>query len=94
MDGASFDHFGVHCHQLIDPHQVEEARTALLEILEQARQELIPGATGAEMFANMHARITAALPGAEFPHHGGHALGLTSFEDPHLIPSDMTPLEP
>ena len=74
--------------------EVEEARTALLEILEQARQELIPGATGAEMFANMHARITAALPGAEFPHHGGHALGLTSFEDPHLIPSDMTPLEP
>jgi Xaa-Pro aminopeptidase len=71
-----------------------EARAALLEILESARQELVPGATGAEVFANMHGRITAAFPGGEFPHHGGHALGLTSFEDPHLIPSDTTPFEP
>ena len=33
------------------------------------------------------------FPGGEFPHHGGHALGLTSFEDPHMIPADETPLE-
>ncbi len=70
------------------------ARARLLEFLELARQELVPGATGAEVFANMHGRITAAFPGGEFPHHGGHALGLTSFEDPHLIPSDTTPFEP
>jgi Xaa-Pro aminopeptidase len=49
--------------------------------------------TGAEVFANMHARIVATFPGGEFPHHGGHALGLTSFEDPHLIPADSTPFE-
>lgn len=71
----------------------EEARSELLDILEQARRELVPGATGSEVFANMHARITAAFPGGEFPHHSGHALGLTPFEDPHLIPSDTTPLE-
>jgi Xaa-Pro aminopeptidase len=74
--------------------EAEAARATLLEILEQARRELVPGVTGAEVFANMHARIVAALPGGEFPHHGGHALGLTSFEDPHLIPSDATPFEP
>jgi Xaa-Pro aminopeptidase len=73
--------------------EVEEVRAALLEILEQARLELVPGNTGREIFHTMAARIAEAVPGAEFPHHGGHALGLTSFEDPHLIPADDTPLE-
>jgi Xaa-Pro aminopeptidase len=41
----------------------------------------------------MEQRILDAFPGGEFPHHGGHALGLTSFEDPHVIPSDETGLE-
>ena len=72
----------------------EAARSILLDVLEQARTELVPGATGAEIFANMHARIVAAVPDGELPHHGGHALGLTSFEDPHLIPSDTMPFEP
>ena len=64
------------------------ARASLLDILEQSRQELVTGGIGAEVFANMHARVLGAFPGGELPHHGGHALGLTSFEDPHLIPSD------
>jgi Xaa-Pro dipeptidase len=72
---------------------VESARAALLEILELARRELLPGATGAAVFRAMADRIADAFPGGEFPHHGGHALGLTSFEDPHIIPSDETPLE-
>jgi Xaa-Pro aminopeptidase len=70
------------------------ARAKLLEILEAARTELVPGATGAEVFGRMNARILDAFPGGEFPHHGGHALGITSFEDPHVIPSDRTPFEP
>jgi len=72
----------------------EAARSILLDVLEQARTELVPGATGAEIFANLHARIVAAVPDGDLPHHGGHALGLTSFEDPHLIPSDTMPFEP
>ena len=72
----------------------EAARALLLDVLERARMELVPGATGAEVFANMHARVVSSLPGGELPHHGGHALGLTSFEDPHLIPSDAMPFEP
>ncbi len=72
----------------------EAARSMLLDILEQARTELVPGATGAEVFANLHTRVVTSLPGGELPHHGGHAVGLTSFEDPHLIPSDSMPFEP
>ena len=41
--------------------------------------------------------ISSALkdpfPGAGFPHHGGHGLGLSSFEGPHIIPADDTVLE-
>ncbi len=73
--------------------EVEEVRAALLDILEQTRRELVPGNTGTEIYRMMAARIAEAVPGAEFPHHGGHAIGLTAFEDPHLIPSDDTPLE-
>ena len=72
----------------------EAARSILLDILEQARTELVPGATGAELFANIHSRVVTSLPGGELPHHGGHAVGVTSFEDPHLIPSDSMPFEP
>jgi Xaa-Pro dipeptidase len=74
--------------------EVQAVRSSLLGILELAGRELVPGATGQQVFAHMHARIVEACPEGEFPHHGGHALGLTGFEDPHLIPSDTTPFEP
>jgi Xaa-Pro aminopeptidase len=73
--------------------EVAEARAQLLEILERARTELVPGNTGAAIFAAIDERVRTAFPDGELPHHGGHALGLTSFEDPHLIPADETPLE-
>ena len=72
----------------------QAARSILLDILEQSRTELRPGATGAEVFANIHSSVIASFPDGELPHHGGHALGLTSFEDPHVIPSDSMPFEP
>jgi Xaa-Pro aminopeptidase len=73
--------------------EVTAARAELLAILEQARRELCTGNTGAAVFRAMERRILETFPGGEFPHHGGHALGLTSFEDPHVIPSDESPLE-
>jgi Xaa-Pro aminopeptidase len=81
-------------HTVGRSREAEAARSTLLDILEQARRELVPGATGSEIFERMNARILDAFPGGEFPHHGGHALGVTSFEDPHLVPSDTTSLEP
>jgi Xaa-Pro aminopeptidase len=71
-----------------------EARALLLDVLEEARTMLIPGATGSSVFEHVHTRIVDAFPGGELPHHGGHGLGLGAFEDPHLIPSDDTPFEP
>jgi Xaa-Pro aminopeptidase len=90
-DGYWGDSAETHCDE---GREASAARAELLGILEQARTELVPGNTGAEIFRAMAARIAEAFPDGEFPHHGGHALGLTSFEDPHLIPSDESPLEP
>jgi Xaa-Pro aminopeptidase len=70
-----------------------EARALLLDVLEEARTMLVPGARGSSVFEHVHTRIVEALPGGELPHHGGHGLGLGPFEDPHLIPSDDTPFE-
>ncbi len=74
--------------------EVEAVRAELLSILDGARALLVPGAKGSDIFRDVHERILSTFPGGESPHHGGHALGLTGFEDPHLIPSDVTPLEP
>lgn len=70
-----------------------ELRAGLLEILAACAAELRPGVTGAEIFAGMSDRVSAAFPAGELRHHGGHGLALTAFEDPHMIPKDHTPLE-
>ncbi len=68
-------------------------RERLLEILAEAGRELVPGNTGAAVFDAMQRRILESFPGGEFPHHGGHGISVSAFEDPHLIPSDTTPFE-
>ncbi len=70
-----------------------EARVLLLDVLEEARTMLVPGARGSSVFEHVHTRIVEALPEGELPHHGGHGLGLGPFVDQHLIPSDDTPFE-
>jgi Xaa-Pro aminopeptidase len=72
---------------------VAEARDALLTIRAECAAELRPGVSAAAIFAAMRERILARFPGGVLPHHAGHGVGLTSFEDPHLIPTDETPLE-
>jgi Xaa-Pro aminopeptidase len=74
--------------------EVRQVREELKGVLGRAARLLAPGRTGSEIFETMHAEITRAFPDGEFPHHGGHGVGLTSFEDPHMIPGDETPLEP
>ena len=71
-----------------------EARALLLDVLEEARTMLVPGAAGSSVFEHVHTRVVEAFPGGELPHHAGHGLGLGAFEDPHLIPADDTPFEP
>jgi Xaa-Pro dipeptidase len=81
-------------HVIGPGEEASAVREELLEILDAARSALVPGATGSDVFRDMHDRIVSTFPGGEFPHHGGHALGLTAFEDPHVIPSDDRPFQP
>jgi Xaa-Pro aminopeptidase len=73
--------------------EVSELRSKLWEILADSVALLRPGSTGAQIYQSVSSQILDAFPGGEFPHHVGHALGVSGFEDPHLIPSDETPLE-
>jgi Xaa-Pro aminopeptidase len=73
--------------------EVAAAREQLLEILADAGRALVPGATGAQVFQQVDGAIKSAFPGGEFPHHGGHGIGIGSFEDPHIIPTDHSTFE-
>lgn len=69
------------------------AQLATLEgIKAQAAERLRPGARGCDLFSWARQTIEATFPGGEFPHHLGHAVGVTGFEDPHLIPADTREL--
>jgi Xaa-Pro aminopeptidase len=80
-------------HPVGDAPDIRTARAKLYAVLEATAAELVPGARGNRLFADMSRRILDAFPGGEFPHHGGHGVGLSGFEDPHVIPADETPLE-
>jgi Xaa-Pro aminopeptidase len=73
--------------------EVADIYRELHEILDAAAADLRSGATGAQVFGGMQHRILAAWPGGEFPHHGGHGVGLSVFDDPHVIPTDQQRLE-
>jgi Xaa-Pro aminopeptidase len=68
--------------------EVEKIYQQLEEILTFAARDLRAGASGAAVFSAMRDRIVRAWPDGDFPHHGGHGVGLTVFEDPHVIPAD------
>jgi Xaa-Pro aminopeptidase len=73
--------------------EVEDIYAQLQDILTAAARELRAGAASADVYRAMSGRIAAAWPGGEFPHHGGHGVGLSVFDDPHVIPSDASVLE-
>jgi Xaa-Pro aminopeptidase len=73
--------------------EIDEMRARLFAIMDAAAADLRTGGTGAQVFGVMRDRIAAAWPDSEFPHHGGHGVGLTVFDDPHVIPSDGRALE-
>jgi len=73
--------------------EIDETYAGIAEVLVAAVAELKPGTVCADVFALMEREILERFPDGSFPHHGGHGLGITTFEDPHLIPADRTPLE-
>jgi Xaa-Pro dipeptidase len=73
--------------------EIDEMRAQLFAIMDAAAAEMRPGATGAHVFGVIRDGIAAAWPDGEFPHHGGHGVGLTVFDDPHIIPAGTVPLD-
>jgi Xaa-Pro dipeptidase len=73
--------------------EVEDILGQLQGILDAAARDLRTDASSAAVFRSMSGRIAAAWPGGEFPHHGGHGVGLSVFDDPHVIPADDSVLE-
>jgi Xaa-Pro aminopeptidase len=73
--------------------EAAEVRASISEILDDAAEQLRPGVRACDVFARIASEIATRHPGSTFPHHGGHGLGVTGFEDPHLIPADSTVLE-
>ncbi len=71
---------------------VESARKELLDILAYSGSLLTSGTAAADVYGAMRERILSTFPGGEFPHHGGHALGL-GFDRPKIIPADAMQLE-
>ena len=67
--------------------EIDDMRAQLFAIMDAAAAEMRAGATGAQVFGGLRDRIAAAWPDGEFPHHGGHGVGLTVFDDPHIIPA-------
>ena len=73
--------------------EVEDILAQLQGILTAAASELREAAVTAAVYRSMSARIAAAWPDGDFPHHAGHGVGLSVFDDPHVIPSDASVLE-
>ena len=74
----------------------KEARGQLAQlehIKTQAVERLRPGTRGCDLYAWVRQTIEETFRGGEFPHHLGHAVGVTGFEDPHLIPADRRELQ-
>jgi Xaa-Pro dipeptidase len=76
-----------------DNDEAAEVRASISEILDDAAEQLRPGVRACDVFARIASEIARRHPGSTFPHHGGHGVGVTGFEDPHLIPADSSVLE-
>jgi Xaa-Pro aminopeptidase len=73
--------------------EAERAYEFMWGVLERAAAAMRPGVPASTIFDSIAAEIHERYPDGLFPHHGGHGLGVTGFEDPHLIPADQTPLQ-
>jgi len=70
------------------------ARTAIQAVLEAVPAMLAVGTSCSAVYERVRSAIHERLPAWEFPHHAGHGVGASVFEDPHLIPADHTLLAP
>jgi Xaa-Pro aminopeptidase/Xaa-Pro dipeptidase len=74
--------------------EIREGLEKLTKILDDATLEFRPGMPANEAHRNINRALDSAFPGSEFPHHGGHGIGLSCWQGPHIIPSDSSVFEP
>ena len=67
--------------------EVSDVRVELRVVLDACAALLTPGRPSREVFEAMSEQIANSFPGGEFPHHGGHGIGLGFYDDPHVIPT-------
>lgn len=76
-----------------DSDHIADIHAELRSIRDRAAALLTPGRRATEIWEMMSACISESFPEGEFPHHGGHGVGLSSYEAPHIIPTDHARLE-
>jgi len=69
------------------PSDLREAHGRALEALERAKAAIRPGARAGDIDAIARDLVS-------FPHHTGHGLGLTTHEQPRIVPGNEQLLEP
>jgi Xaa-Pro aminopeptidase len=69
------------------PAEVSEAHERALRALQEAKAAIRPGARAGDIDTIARAHLT-------FPHHTGHGLGLTTHEQPRIVPGNDQLLEP
>ena len=72
--------------------EAREVMASIRDVLDQTAKLLRPGTKAHEVFDFIAAEIARRHPDGEFPHHGGHGVGITGYEPPHLVPGDETVL--
>lgn len=73
-----------------------EASAAIAEIAGIATrigESLRPGLRACDVFEQMREAILTCFPDGNFPHHGGHGIGIEVAEDPQLLPTVTSSLE-
>ena len=73
--------------------EAASASVVLGAILDETAERLRPGRPVADVYWEMHSAIAERLPGATFPHHGGHGIGIGVGEDPQIIPGEESLVE-
>ena len=73
--------------------EAERAYEFMWGVLERAAAAMLRGFRRRRSLTHPRRRSSSAIRTALFPHHGGHGLGVTGFEDPHLIPARPDPLQ-
>lgn len=73
--------------------EVEAVRAELTALRDRTAAAARPGVPAQALFESIRAAIAERFPDANFPHHGGHGLGIEISESPQLLPWETAPLE-